>query len=244
MHYHLYGLGTPVLLLHGGASDIERSFSKQLGYFAQDHLVIAPEQAGHGLTRDPDRPLSYVEMADATAALLDYLKIPAVDVIGWSDGGIVGLLLAIRHPAVVRHLAVTGASFLPVAESLREDVLLALRDYVPSQDSDWRAIYAQTSGDPPHHFEAFATKVYDLWSNHPAAGELDSTMLASIRVPTLVIAGDNDIIRLDHTLALYHAIPQAALFIVPGSGHRTLQTRPEWLNPIIRDFFNHDTTQH
>src|SRR3954471_5158216 len=96
LFYATTGQGHPVLLLHGGGNTIEGSFSKQIDEFAKTHTVVAPEQVGHGHTPDVDGPLTYGAMADDTAVLLEELKLKDVDVIGWSDGGNIALILAIR----------------------------------------------------------------------------------------------------------------------------------------------------
>ncbi|MFT3906923.1 MAG: alpha/beta hydrolase [Steroidobacteraceae bacterium] len=238
MHYQLYGHGTPLLLLHGGGNTIAGSFSHQLAYFAAEHLIIAPEQVGQGKTPDTDQEWSYVAMAEQTVALLDQLKIPQVDVVGWSDGGIVGLLIASRYPERVRHLVVSGANTIPGATALTPDAMAGDASYDPSTDRDGRAAYTRTSADPPEHFPVFARKLHKLWDTQPLAGELGAEQLARIRAPTLVMAGDHDMINLEHTIGIYRAIPGARLMIVPGTGHDTLVSRPDWLNPIIAEFFD------
>jgi pimeloyl-ACP methyl ester carboxylesterase len=98
IYYETMGRGRPLLMLHGGGNTIHGSFEKQLDEFSKTHMVIAPEQIGHGHTPDVQGPLTYAAMAEDTAALLEQLKMRAVDVVGWSDGGNVALILAVRHP--------------------------------------------------------------------------------------------------------------------------------------------------
>jgi pimeloyl-ACP methyl ester carboxylesterase len=238
MYYQLYGRGRPLLILHGGGVTIEGSFAGQLGYFARSHLIVAPEQQGHGRTRDVEAPLDYVEMAEQTSELLRQLHITGADVLGWSDGGILGLLLAIRHPELVRRLAVTGASILPVQEAVTPEVLAELEAWKPEEDREGQAGYARAFVDSASHYPVFVGKLKEMWSRQPTAQELGVAALAKIAAPTLVIAGDHDVIRLEHTLQIYHAIPKAQLLIVPGTGHDTLLKRPAWLNPILRAFFD------
>lgn len=238
MYYQLYGAGRPLLLLHGGGTTIEASFSRQLAYFGRDHLIIAPEQMGHGRTPDANRPLNYVDMAENTAELLARLRVRDADVLGWSDGGIVGLILVARHPELVRRLVITGASIRPVPEALTPEVLAELQGYEPGKDTVWRAQYARVTADSAGHFPIFAKKLKTLWFEHPSEGELGHADLAKVTAPTLVIAGDKEVIRLEHTVEIYRSIPKAELLIVPGTGHHTLKERAEWLNPIIRSFLD------
>ena len=238
MYYQLYGRGRPLLLLHGGGATIEESFAGQLGYFAPSHLIVAPEQQGHGRTHDVEGPLDYVEMAEQTAELLRQLRIDGADVLGWSDGGIVGLLLAIRHPELVRRLAVTGASNLPLQEAVTPETLAEIEAWKPEEDREGRARYVRVFADSASHYLVFIGKLKEMWLRQPTAQELGAAELAKIAAPTLIIAGDHDVIRLEHTLQIYHAIPKAQLLIVPGTGHDTLVKRPAWLNPILRAFFD------
>src|SRR5579871_6150860 len=113
MYYEIRGQGRPVVLLHGGLATLSGTFGPQLGPLSEGHRVIAPEQMGHGHTKDADRPFRYQDMAEDTAALLARLKVTQADVVGWSDGGTIGLLLAAHHPQLVRKLAVSGANFRP-----------------------------------------------------------------------------------------------------------------------------------
>jgi pimeloyl-ACP methyl ester carboxylesterase len=236
MYYELYGSGRPLLLLHGGGGTIQ-NFSRQLAYFAGDRLVIAPEQMGQGHTADANRPLSYLEMAENTAELLDQLQVKEADVLGWSDGGILGLILAIRHPSLVHRLAITGANVSPGRDAITPTTLAELRAYKPEEDSAGRGRYATLSPDSANHYPIVMHKLLDLWLNHPTASEITLRDLGKIKAPTLVIAGDRDVIRLEETIAISRGIPEAQLFIVPGTGHPTVRERPEWLNPILRAFF-------
>jgi pimeloyl-ACP methyl ester carboxylesterase len=242
MFYAVYGEGRPLLLLHGGSSTIEESFHGQLRFFSSHRLLIAPEQQGHGRTRDVNAPFDYVAMAENTAELLAQLRLTNVDVLGWSDGGIVGLLLAARHPNLVHRLVVTGASTLPLAEAFGPEVTSEIASWNAQADSQGLARYRRLFADSATHYSVFVGKLKTLWLEHPTPAELGPQVLGKITAPTLIVDGDRGSARLEHTVALFRSVPKAELFVVPGTGHDTLGERSNWLNLIVDSFFNRDTT--
>jgi pimeloyl-ACP methyl ester carboxylesterase len=212
------GEGRPMLLLHGGGNSIHGSFAKQLDVFAKSYSIVAPEQIGHGHTPDLDGPITYSAMADDTAALLEQLHLKDVDVVGWSDGGIIALMLAARHPELVRRLAVSGVNFS--LEGLPPDDLRQMREK-DAANAGARTVDA---------------KLNHMWLTSPTTADLSPALLGTIHKRVLVMAGDHDLIRLDHTIALYRALPDARLCILPGTQHGTFIQRPEWVNPIVLAF--------
>lgn len=215
-YYETMGRGRPVLLLHGGGNNVHGSFDKQLDTFAKTHFIIAPEQIGQGHTPDVDAPLTYAAMTSDTAALIDELHFKDLDVIGWSDGGDIALMLAARRPDLVRRVVVTGANFSP-------------EGYPPD---DLRQMLSNDKPEP----RTFGEKLNHLWATSPTFEELSPAILSHINKRVLVMSGDHDAIRLDHTIALYRALPDARLCILPGTGHGTFNERPEWVNPIVLSF--------
>jgi pimeloyl-ACP methyl ester carboxylesterase len=218
MYYERSGSGRPLLLLHGGGGDIHGSFAKQLDVFAKTHAIIAPEQIAHGHTPDTGGPLTYARMASDTATLLAQLRLKDVDVVGWSDGGIVALILAAQHPELVRRVVVSGANFTPegyLADDLKQ---MRAKDVGPAT--------------------TLAARLNHLWATSPTKDELNPALLAGIHRRVLVMVGDHDAIQLDHTIALYRALPDARLCILPGTSHGTFIQRPEWVNAIVASFLN------
>lgn len=216
IYYGVGGSGSTLLLLHGGGDSGEHSFERQIGIFSQRHRIIAPDQVGQGRTPDVPGPLSYTGMMQDTAALLQLLRLRQVDVIGFSDGGILALMLAARHPELVRRIVISGVNIAP--EGLVADQLQALRA-------------AQTPRPG-----TVDEKLARLWLSSPTRQELNLALLSKIKHPVLVISGDRDAITLEHTLEIFHALPNAELCILPGTDHGTFSGRPEWLNPIIGQF--------
>jgi pimeloyl-ACP methyl ester carboxylesterase len=222
IYYAERGSGPTLVLLHGGGDSGEHSFEQQLDLFAQHHRIIAPDQVGQGHSPDVPGPLSYTLMMQDTAELLRLLKLRDVDVMGFSDGGILALMLAGRYPGLVRRLVISGVNIAPEGLTVEE------RDGLRAAQSP-----AQSAGTP-----SVERKLTQLWLNSPTVAELNPALLATIKKPVLVISGDRDAIRLEHTLLIYHDLPQAELCILPGTDHATFSGRAEWLNPIIGAFLD------
>jgi pimeloyl-ACP methyl ester carboxylesterase len=216
--YATRGSGPTLLFLHGGGDSGEHSFARQLDVFAEHHHIVAPDQVGQGRTPDVPGPLSYTAMMEDTAELLKKLRLKHVDVVGFSDGGILALMLAIRHPDLVRRLVISGVNVAP--EGLNPQDLEQLR---------------ATQTPKPKTIDE---KLAKLWLTSPTETELSLALLAKVTQPVLVISGDRDAITLEHTLKIFHALPVAELCVLPGTDHATFSGRSEWLNPIIGSFLD------
>jgi pimeloyl-ACP methyl ester carboxylesterase len=224
-YYETYGEGAPLLLLHGNGDSI-RSFKRQIGDFASHHRVIAMDSRGQGRSELGTATLTYEQMAEDTNALLDHLRLGQVKVLGWSDGGIIGLLLTIRHPEKVGMLAVMGANLQPdAAYPWAVDGTVRLRDRLTAQ---------LASAKNPKHLQ-LQLQLLDLVENQP---HIPLTDLATIKVPTLVMAADRDVIRDEHTLSMFHAIPKSQLAIFPGATHMIPAQDPARFNGTVLDFFD------
>jgi pimeloyl-ACP methyl ester carboxylesterase len=231
MYYEIHGQGRPILLLHGGIGGIS-FWSKTLPALAKEHRVIAPEQMGHGRTADlPSRQFSYPQMAEDTAALLAQLGVESVDVVGMSDGGIVGYLLAIDHPSLVRRLVTSGSNV--DGEGLPPPKTGEVKpEQVPKMFQD---DYEKLSPDGPQHYGAFINRVAAMWHKYPY---VERGKLASIRCPTLIILGDHDFFPVEVGQHIAQAIPGAQLMVVPGAGHGTFMQRPELMNLAVLQFLD------
>jgi pimeloyl-ACP methyl ester carboxylesterase len=216
MFYATRGSGPTLVFLHGGGDSGEHSFVRQLDVFSEHHHIVAPDQVGQGRTPDVPGPLSYTAMMQDTAALLQRLKLKHVDVVGFSDGGILALMLAVRHPELVRRLVISGVNISP--EGLVTENLEGLRaDDTPTPTT-------------------IDEKLGHLWATSPTEQELSLALLGKIEQPVLLVSGDHDVITLEHTLQIFHALPHSELCVLPGTDHSTFSSRPEWLNPIIGAF--------
>lgn len=218
LFYAVHGSGPTLVLLHGGGDSGEHSFERQLDFLSERHRIIAPDQVGQGRTPDVPGPLSYTGMMEDTVALLHTLKLKHADIVGFSDGGILGLMLAIRHPDLVRRLIISGVNIAP--EGLNPDNLEDLRaNQIPQPTT-------------------IDEKLAQLWLTSPTYDQLNLGLLEQIQQPVLVISGDRDAITLEHTLRIFHALPNAELCVLPGTDHATFSHRSEWLNPIIGEFLD------
>ena len=223
MYYEIYGKGEPLLLIHGGIGSIN-NFSGQIPYFSQHYQVIVVDGRAHGKSVDPTDSLSYEMMAEDFNIFLEFLKIKSCYVIGWSDGGNNGLLLAIHHPDKVKKLVVTGANIWIDERALPSDISMSLPD-----------TYLDSLLKLPK--TAKVKNDIKLWKLHYYEPNISLAQLNSIQCQTLVIGGDHELILSKHTLLIAENIPKSNLWIVPNSGHSTLINYRDLFNKIVDDFF-------
>ncbi|MBV1878472.1 MAG: alpha/beta hydrolase [Pseudomonadales bacterium] len=236
LYFETYGennhAGTQVLVMHGGTAFLE-TMHHQIRALAKTHRVIAPDSRAHGRSTDaPDVPISYTQMADDMVDLLDYLDIKQVDIFGWSDGGNIGIDMAIRYPDRVNRLVTFGSNFhhnglIPTAP---DDTSTTSADH-PAWESV-RSFY-QSVASNPEYWPVFHGKLMTMWAEMPT---LTEKHLAQIQAPTLVMAGEFDGIREDHTRALAAAIANHRLIIVTGEDHFAPLMAPETVTPHVVKF--------
>jgi len=222
LYYETYGQGEPLLMIHGNGGSIN-SFINQIPYFAKSYRVIAVDSRAQGRSLDLNDSLSFEMMADDFNILLDSLGINSCYVLGWSDGGINGLLLAIRHPEKVKKLAITGANLWP------DSTAISAEDYLGGLN------YYNSLAKMPQTPDIIKTrKLVKLDTFEP---HITQEQLQQIKCPTLVIGGDHDIILPQHTLLIAESIPGAFLWILPNSSHGTLIDYKDRFNEVVREFF-------
>lgn len=245
LYTETFGHGQPVLFLHGGMTFFDSSFAKQRDYFAAHRTVIGIDQRGHGHSPDGPWALSYQLMADDTAAVIGQLGLGPVDVVGQSDGGDIALLLARDHPELVRRVVISGANLrsglAPEEVQQRrgwssEQLSAKLQKTSDSLPPSFRPDYGRVSPDGPDHWMTLLGKCYFMWIE-PVV--IEPAELRKITAPILVMAGDRDQTPLEETVEIYRGLPHGQLFIVPGTGHGTLQTRPDLVNPAMLEFLDH-----
>ncbi len=232
MYYEVHGHGRPLLMLHGGTGN-GTQFVHQLPAFSPSYRCIVPDCCAQGRTTDRPGPLTYHAMAEDMIALLDKLHVKRADVMGWSDGGNIGLDMAMHHPERVGHLVTFGANFQP--DGLNpDDVEWNNRATAQSFGAGMREAWMRMNPQPDHYEQAM-NKIIAMWRTQPRWALAD---LRTIRAKTLVVAGEHDLIRRDHTEQLASAIPGAELWIVPGATHSVMVDRWDIVNPRVLGFLS------
>ena len=235
LYTEVAGTGEPVLLLHGGFCSLE-SLQAQAHALSPHYEVHAFERAGHGRSADIDGAYSYQQGVDDTLAYLDLNGIESVNLIGYSDGAIIGLLLALDHPTRVRSLVAISGNLDPSGYSgSPESVGKPMLSPMESPAGEERAHYERLSPDGPSHADVVLKKLFALWTSEP---HIDPADLARVTAPVLVMGGDHDSIRVDHSLLIASSIPGAQLCIVPGATHGLVTEKPAFLSAVIREFLS------
>jgi pimeloyl-ACP methyl ester carboxylesterase len=211
MYYEIHGNGPPLLLLHGGSDSIPE---KWIPFFTPRFRVIAPEQMGHGRTGDRvDRPFHYHDMAGDTVELMRQLGIESAAIVGYSDGGIIGLDMAIHHSRCVTRLAVTGANArFDGYTTTHQELLRSFDPRRPRVPDDYRRL----SPDGAEHWPDFIGRLKSLWISEPS---FTNEQLRGIDAPVLLVIGDRDIVTPQHTIEVFRLLPHAQLCVVPNVGH-------------------------
>jgi pimeloyl-ACP methyl ester carboxylesterase len=222
-YYEVYGAGEPLLLVHGNGGSIA-DLSAQIGHFRKRYKVIAMDSRSQGKSGDTPHKLTYEIMADDLAALLDHLKTGPVNVLGWSDGGIEALLLAIRHPAKVKKVAAMAANLNPSEDAVRPEIIAVVKSMIAATPAAER--------DTPQGRRQL--KVTQMLLDEP---HIELKELEAISAPTLVLAGDHDIIKDEHTVAIYQHIPNSQLAIFPNATHMVPFDDPALFNATVERFF-------
>jgi pimeloyl-ACP methyl ester carboxylesterase len=203
-----YGKGKPLVLIHGNGGSIS-SMSSIIPFFSEKFRTIIPDSRAHGKSTDPGDSLSFEMMADDVASLLDQMKIDSAYIIGWSDGGIIALVTAMRHPGKVRRLVSTGANLWPDSTALEPAIWKEEKKYYDSQRYKLKITHAEKN----------EWKIFMLDWEQP---DIKLSSLKKIKAPSLIICGDHDLIRIEHTVEIFRNIPGAKLWVIPDSGHATL----------------------
>lgn len=234
-YYEVTGAGDPLVLLHGGLAPAE-TFDPQVPALAEEHRVYVPERFGHGRTPDIDGPLSYEVMASHTIAWMESLGIESAHLVGWSDGALVAVLVALRRPKLVRKLVlidqfVTLAGAVPAYQGFMDAFT---PDTAPPGLPE---LYGALSPDGPDHFSVVFDKLHRMWTEDTGVEVAD---LANVAAPTLILNGDDGCMRLTHADELCRTLPDAQLAVVPGASHGLTMEKAALVNRLILDFLAED----
>ena len=220
LYYEVYGEGEPLLLVHGNGGSIG-VFAAQIDFFKTHRKVIAMDSRDQGRSGDSAGPITYEQMADDLAALVDHLKLGPVDVVGWSDGGIEALLMGVRHPDKVRKLVVMAANLNPQAVYPETAAMVA----------QMRASMPADADKTPEGRRAL--KMLHLLADEP---HIDPATLGKVAAPTLVMSSDHDVIQLQHTVEIYESLPNANLAVLPNSTHAVPYDDPKLFDETVERF--------
>ena len=229
-YYEVEGSGDPLLLLHGGTVGIG-SWAGQRPALVAAYTVYLPERRSHGRTADAG-PITYEIMAEDTIAFMEALGITNAHIVGWSDGGNIGMIMAIQRPDLVRSLVSIGGNFH--YNGLTAEIVESFTAWTPETFFPLVVdFHRANSPDGPDGFGIMLKKVIDNFSTGPTLTAAD---LSKIAAPTLVLVGDDDGITLEHTIELYRSVPNSQLCIVPGATHGVPLEKPALVNEAILAF--------
>lgn len=225
LYYEIYGTGEPILLIHGNSTGI-KGWAPQIAHFSKKYQVIAVDCRGRGNSELGKDSLTYIQQANDLSVLIKELKLKDVTIIGKSDGGIIGLLMAIYYPEGLKQLVSHSANAEPdglYAQSVKE-----------IHDKRVEAETMLAKGDTTKNWKLEQQKNRMMeFQPHIKAEDLKK-----ISIPVLITSGDRDVIREEHTLWIYQHIPFANLNISPGEVHRMPTVNPELFNTIVGNWIS------
>jgi pimeloyl-ACP methyl ester carboxylesterase len=230
-YYEKTGTGEPLILLHGGLCTAE-TFDAQTSVLAEQYCVYVPERHGHGRTPDIEGAFTYENMAQHTIAFMEALGIASAHLAGWSDGALVGLLIALRRPKLVRKLVfIDQYVTLDAAPS-------GLLPFLAEMSADTAPpflveMYRAFSPDGPDHFGVVCDKLRTMWLGETGVELAD---LEHVAAPTLVVAADDGGMTLEHVAAVQKTLPDSQIAVIPGTSHGAPMEKPHVVNQLIIDF--------
>ena len=230
VYYTRTGHGSPVVLLHGGLSNSDY-WGNQVKALAAKHTVISLDSRGHGRSSRDDKPYGYDLMADDVVAVLDHLKIPRADIVGWSDGAIIGIDLALRHPDRIGKVFAFAANTQTagVKDGVEKNPTFAA--FIERAGKE----YAKLS-PTPKEYDAFVEQISHMWASQP---NWTDAQLQSIKTPILIADGDHDeAIKREHTEYMAATIPGAGLLILPKTSHFAFLQDPALFNAAVLGFLD------
>jgi pimeloyl-ACP methyl ester carboxylesterase len=229
MYYEIYGDSNKpsLLLIHGNGGDIY-SWRCQIGHFKRNYRVIIVDSRAHGKTENGDKELTYELMADDIYSLVSHLNLKSTSILGQSDGAVIGILLAIKYPDKFEKLIAMGPNLRPDTTAMGNWLINLTRS-----DLTKMAKQIDEGNNSP---ELLRKKMhYELMDKYP---NIPTGELTKIRIPVLVMSGDDDLIRPTHILEIYQAIPKANLAVLPGATHFALGEEPEMFNYVVDRFLS------
>jgi len=228
--YAVFGKGKPVILLHGGLAN-SNYWGNQVPFLAKRYQVIVMDSRGHGRSTRDDKPYGYDLMASDVLALMDFLKIQKAAIVGWSDGAILGLDIAIHHPERLTKLYAFAANSDPsgVADLSKSDVFNA---YIARAEKEYEKLSAT-----PTEYKAFLDQIGKMWATQPNFTE---AQLRAITVPTWIVDADHDeAIKRENTEYMAKMIPSSGLLLLPEVSHFAFLQDPQQFTTSVNHFLQH-----
>lgn len=225
IYYEEYGTGEPILLIHGNTASIN-AMGNQIDYFKSKYRVIVADNRGHGKSELKTDSLTYEQIATDWEALANYLKLDSFYIVGWSDGGIVGLLMGINNKSKVKKIVTMGANLRPDSSAIYPWAV---------KDVQKQRIFINSKVKEKDTTENWALQkqLVELLVYQP---NIPISTLSKIDVPVLVMAGDKDIIVGEHSMEIFKNIPKSQLCIMPGETHFAPASNPKLFNNIVERF--------
>ncbi len=233
MHYKVYGKGDPLILLHGSLESME-NWDKQTSEFAKRYKVITVDSRGHGQSTFTDRKMDYTLLCEDVVTLMKELKIDSAYFVGFGDGGITGLYIALNHPDKIRKLVAIGANYKVDTTAVYGQVL----DKVKAWDDDKVFTYVRNNFKGYQNFSQitqFTQRMKTMLLTEP---NLTLGDLGKIKCPVLFMTGDHDIIKQAHTSLMYENVKQGYMSVIPGTKHYPQKEKAQLVNPTILDFLS------
>jgi pimeloyl-ACP methyl ester carboxylesterase len=230
-YFEVTGTGSPVVLLHGGLCPAE-SWDAQTAALAEGYTVFVPERFGHGRTPDVEGPFTYENMAHHTIAFMEAVGIEDAHLVGWSDGALVALLVALRRPQLVRKL-VWIDQYVTVDDAPPGLLPFLAGMTAETAPAPFVELYRALSPDGPEHFAVVLEKLRALWTRDMGVEIAD---LAHVTAPTLVLAADDGGMSIEHIAAMRAVLPSSQVAVVPGTSHGLCLEKPHLINRLLADF--------
>ena len=230
MYYAVFGTGDPILLIHGGLGHAD-IWASQVATMSKTHKVIVADSRGHGRSTRTEQPYGYDLMASDYLALLDYLKIDKTALVGWSDGGIIGIDIALHHPERLTRLFAQAANV--TTDGVDPGVMTnkTFAAYIERSGRDYKKM-----SKTPDQYDAFVSQISHMWESEPA---WTKEQLGKITTPTAIVAGDHDeAIKRQHTEYMASVIPGAKLIILPNASHFAMLQAPDEYSQAALDFID------
>ncbi|MBN8576592.1 MAG: alpha/beta hydrolase [Cytophagales bacterium] len=227
IYYETYGMGDPLVIVHGHRSSIS-GMKNQIEYFSKKYKVLIADTRAHGKTEVGDKKLSYELMAEDIKLLMDKMEIDSAMVVGYSDGGVIGLIMAMKYPVKVKKLVTISACIKPDTTAVSKRAVESIKNQIV------KANEMIAKNDTTNN-----------WTMEKIFGELllynpnyDFKDLNKIMCPTLIMQADRDVIKQEHSFQIYRSIKKANLSIMPGLNHSLVTRDPVFVNTTIDRFIS------